>query len=97
MRVVYVSFRLRHLLPASSEQPCVHPVPHEWLETGECLNLGNLGLVVGVDQLARPAVYVVLRTEVGNADGGILDVPPRRTESPRTLPSLLRARRRAPE
>src|SRR2546428_10357008 len=97
MRVVYVSLRLRHLPPVSSEQPGVHPVPHEWLETCECLNLGNLGLVVGVDQLARAAVYVVLRTEVGHADGCILDVPPRGSESPGALPSLLRVRRRAPE
>src|SRR5439155_25809032 len=97
MRVVHVPFRLRHLPPVDREQPGVHPVPHKGLETGECLNLANLGLVVGVDQLARPAMYVVLRTEVGNADGRILDVPPRRAESPRTLPSLLRGRSRAPE
>src|SRR5712691_5516027 len=97
MRVVPVSLRLGHLPPVCCEQPGVHPVPYEGLETGERLGLGDLGLVVGVDQLTRATVYVVLWTEVSHADSSILDVPARGSGSPRALPPLLRTRRRPPE
>src|SRR4029450_11935524 len=91
-----VAERLRHLLLAHVDHAVVHPVAGERL-AGTGLGLGDLALVMRKDQILAAAVKVERGAEILHGHRGALDVPPRPTRSPRTVPGGLARLRGLPQ
>src|SRR5206468_6755846 len=74
---------------ADHDHAAVHPVLHKGRHTGVRFRLGYLRLVVREQEFGRAAVEIVLRAEVPDRDGRVLDVPSWPAFSPRTVPGRL--------
>ena len=72
----HVPVRLRHLLPAEPHLCHVDPEPHERTLPGRGLALGDLVLVMRVDEVISTSVDVQPGTEVTKRHRRTLDVPP---------------------
>src|SRR5207248_10040028 len=93
----HIAERLRHLLALVPHHPGVDPETGEGPPPGERLALGDLALVVRVDQVGAAAVDLEPLSEVMVAHRAALDVPAGPAGAPGRLPARLVRQRSLPE
>ena len=78
----------RHFLPIGQQVLRVNPIIDELLAR-EAFALGNLIFMMGKYIVHSTGMHVKMLAQVFDRHGAALDMPPRKTRSPRTLPGHL--------